>query len=381
MLKDIWYSGRVRAWLAQAVLLAGLIALLWWIGGNTVQNLATRGIRTGFDFLSRPARFPISESVLRYSAEDSFLWAFVVGLANTLWVSALTIVLATILGLGIALARLSAHPILSRLAAGYVTLLRNVPLIVVLLFCYSAVLTIFPPVRHAWSPLPGVYFSMRGAYVPELVLAPGGMAVLAAIGAGLAGLIWISLRRRKRGANGVLHFGLGLLLWGGLAFALWQVADRPVRLEMPELRGLNFRGGHQLSPEFCAIIFGLTLYTAAFVGEVIRGGITAVSRGQWEGGSALGLTDGQIMFRIIMPQALRVIIPPMTSQYLSTVKNTTLAVAVGYPELGLIVNTVINQTGQALESITIMLAVFLTISLSVSGLMNWLNARVALVER
>lgn len=383
MFSTLWYSRKLRVWVAQIALMGSLAALIWWIGGNTAQNLTERGIRTGLDFLSRPARFPISETVLHYSPEDSFLWAFIVGLANTLWLSALTILLATVLGLALALARLSAHPLLSRLAAGYVTLFRNIPLIVQLLFFYGVATSVFPPPLEAWTPLPGIYLTLRGAYAPDLFLSSGGSWLLATIA--LALILMLRITWRWPTGKALLpppaRLCAAVVLWLSASITIWHLAGRPIRLEFPELNGLNFRGGQHLSPEFCAIILGLTLYTAAFVGEVIRGGIQAVSKGQWEGGHSLGLSERQIMFRIILPQALRIIIPPMTSQYLSTVKNTTLAVAVGYPELGLVVNTVINQTGQALESILIMLGVFLTISLSVSVLMNWLNARVALVER
>lgn len=381
MLTQIWYSGRARAWAFQTILLVGLASLILWIGGNTMQNLAARGIRTGLDFLWRPARFPIAETVIRYTPEDSFFWAFAVGLANTLWLSVLTILLATVLGLFIALAQLSSHPLLSRLAAAYVTLFRNVPLIVQLLFCYGLATSVFPAPRDAWNPIPGVYLSLRGAYAPDLLMHPGGGWFLLAAMFALFAILWLAIRRQMGGLKWPIRLGLGLIFWFVLAAAAWHLTGGPLRLEIPQLTGLNFKGGQRLSPEFCAIILGLTLYTAAFVGEVIRGGIEAIAKGQWEGGRALGMAERQIMFRVILPQALRVIIPPMTSQYLSTVKNTTLAVAVGYPELGLIVNTVINQTGQALESILIMLGVFLAISLSVSALMNWFNARVALVER
>lgn len=380
MLRELWYSDRLRSGVFQAVLLGGLISLLFWIGGNTVQNLAERGIRTGYEFLQRPARFPISETVLHYSPSDSFFWAYVVGLANTLWLSFLTILFATIGGLALALARLSGHPLLSRLAGLYVTVFRNVPLIVQLLFFYGVATSLFPPVRQALNPLPGLYLSLRGVYAPGLVMGPGSGTVIAA--AVLLALMLVVVLRRWATDQGPLRkwfWGLAIFL-PALVLA-WFLAGRPIALEAPQLQGLNFRGGLYLSPEFSAIIIGLTLYTTAFTGEIIRGGIEAVGKGQWEGGRALGVSERHIMFRVILPQALRVIVPPMTSQYLSTVKNTTLAVAVGYPELGLVVNTVINQTGQALESILIMLGVFLTISLSVSAVMNYFNARIALVER
>ncbi|WP_397541006.1 amino acid ABC transporter permease [Salipiger aestuarii] len=359
------------------------MGLLFWLGNNTASNLAERGIRTGLDFLSRPARFPISESVIRYDPSDSFLWAFAVGIGNTLWLSFLTIVLATLGGLLLALARLSGHPLLTRLGRSYVTLFRNIPLIVQLLFFYGIATSVFPAPRDALNPVPGVFLSLRGVYAPALEIAPGGGLFLVLCGLSLVGVALALRSRHLRGRHmpRALRLVLGVAGWAGFCVALWAAMERPIGLDLPELTGLNFRGGTYLSPEFAAVLIGLVLYTSAFTGEIIRGGIEAIARGQWEAGRALGLSERHIMFRIILPQALRVIVPPMTSQYLSTVKNTTLAVAVGYPELGLIVNTVTNQTGQALESILIMLAVFLTISLSVSALMNLYNARIALVER
>lgn len=379
MFRSLWFSSRARGWAAQIALLGGLLAVLWWLAGNTAQNLAMRGIRTGWDFLSRPARFPISESILRYDPSDTFLWAYAVGVANTLWLSFVTILLATLLGLFVGLSRRSAHPLLSRVAGTYVTIIRNIPLIVQLLFCYGLAISLFPPPREALNPLPGLYLTLRGVYAPALTIGPGGGLL---IGTALALLIvaLITAFRLPRSRASV-RLPAAILLWLAATWGLWLVLGRPLALEAPELTGLNFRGGTYLSPEFAAIIVGLVIYTAAFIGEIIRGGIEAVSTGQWEGARALGLSERQILFRVILPQALRVIVPPMTSQYLSTVKNTTLAVAVGYPELGLIVNTVINQTGQAIESILIMLGVFLSISLTVSLLMNWYNARVALVTR
>ncbi|MGP9680223.1 amino acid ABC transporter permease [Halomonas sp. AOP27-A1-41] len=381
MMRSLWFSTRVRDWATQIALLGGLLATLWWLAGNTLQNLAIRGIRTGFDYLWQPTGFPISESVVTYTPSDSYLWAYVVGLTNTLWLSFLAIVFATLIGLFVGLSRRSKHPLLSRIASVYVTTLRNIPLIVQIMFWYSVALSFFPPPREAVNLLPGLFLTLRGVYTPSLEVAPGGgLLMAAALFLVLAIIVVLRLPRIKQvRLSSRLACGIGG--WVVTVFALSVLLAHPLSLELPELTGLNFTGGMQLSPEFSAVIFGLTIYSAAFIGEIIRGGIEAVSKGQWEGGRALGLSDRHIMFRVILPQALRVIVPPLTTQYLSTVKNTTLAVAVGYPELGLIVNTVINQTGQAIESILIMLGVFLTISLSISFFMNWYNARVALVTR
>lgn len=381
MLRSLWYSSRARGWLAQIVLLGGLCTILWWLAGNTAQNMAIRGIRTGFDYLWRPTGFPISESIVTYSPSNNYLWAYFVGLTNTLWLSFLTIFFSTVFGLFVGLSRRSTHPLLSGIAGTYVTLIRNIPLVVQLLFWYGLALSIFPHPREALNPLPGLFFTSRGVYAPSLEMAPyGGWLIAAALVLAMVAALIVRLPQVKA-IQRAPKLTLAICGWGIAVFALSAMLSHPLSLVSPELKGFNFTGGMQLSPEFVAIIFGLTVYTSAFIGEIIRGGIEAVGKGQWEGGRALGLSESQIMFRVILPQALRVIVPPLTSQYLTTVKNTTLAVAVGYPELGLIVNTVINQTGQAIESILVMLGVFLTVSLSVSLFMNWYNARVALVTR
>jgi len=379
---SLWYSARLRAWAAQAALVAGVVLFVSWIAGNTATNLAERGIRTGFDYLWRPARFPISESVVTYNPSDSFFWAYVVGLANTLWLSVIAIVLATVLGLFVGLARRSSHPFLSRLAGIYVTTLRNIPLIVQLLCWYGVATSLFPAPREALQPLPGLYLSIRGVYAPSLTLAPtGAFFLMSCTLLFIAAMVAAWRYPRPSSIRRPWLLFITTAAWAVVSVALFKALGTPVGLEFPELKGLNFRGGTTLSPEFAAIILGLTIYTSAFVGEIIRGGIEAVNKGQWEGARALGLSERRIMFKVVLPQALRIIVPPLTTQYLSTVKNTTLAVAVGYPELGLVVNTVINQTGQAIESIMVMLGVFLTISLSVAVFMNWYNARVALVVR
>lgn len=378
MLAALWDSPRLRAWAGQALLLLLFIGTLVWLGRNTIENLAVRSIRVGFDFLSRPANFPISESVIPYSPMDSFAWAYVVGIGNTLVISALAILFATLFGLCVGVARRSAHPMLSGGAGVFVTAVRNTPLIVQLLFWYALATTGLPAPRNALHPLPGVYLSQRGLYLPGVEWSGGGWAFAAGSAAIFVVTLVLSRRVRRRG------HALRLLLPVGAAMAVTILAGAMgigAAISLPELRGFNFAGGMRLSPEFAALMVGLVLYTSAFIGEIIRGGIDAVGRGQWEAGRALGLSERQTLIRIVMPQALRVIIPPLTTQYLSTVKNSTLALAVGFPELGLVIGTVINQTGQALESIGILLAVYLTIGGTVSMLMNWCNARTALTTR
>lgn len=383
MLAALWDSPRLRAWAGQALLLFLFVGTLVWLAANTVENLAVRSIRVGFDFLARPANFPISESVVPYSPMDSFAWAYVVGIGNTLMISAMAILSATLLGLLVGLARRARHPMLSGVAGVFVTAVRNTPLIVQLLFWYALATTALPAPRNALHPLPGVYLSQRGLYLPGIEWSGNGWGFAAGTAAIVAAAAVLArrLRRQGRTAPALPAAGAAIALlipvWAFLAWATGIGAAA----SLPELRGFNFSGGMRLSPELAALMVGLVLYTAAFIGEIIRGGVDAVSRGQWEAGRALGLSERQTLLRIVMPQALRVIIPPLTTQYLSTVKNSTLALAVGFPELGLVIGTVINQTGQALESIAILLAVYLTIGAAVSLLMNWCNARTALVTR
>lgn len=381
MISAVFDNRRFRSWGGQILLLGGFAALLLWLVMNTVTNLDARGIRVGFDFLWRRANFPISESVLPYDPSDTFLWAYVTGVGNTLAISVLAIFLSTALGLLVGLARRSKHPLTSGVAGVFVTTMRNMPLIVHLLFWYALATTALPAPREAYNPLPGVFLSLRGFYTPALDL-----DAMAWLMIGLVILVTLGAWRLRHLMMGTgrwhdRHPVLALLaLTAAVALGAALLLQPGAVVSLPEMRGFNFTGGLRLSPEFAALMLGLVIYTSAFIGEIIRGGIDAVSIGQWEAGRAIGLSERHTLTKIIIPQALRIIIPPMTSQYLSTVKNTTLALAVGYPELGLVVGTVINQTGQAIESIGLLLGIFLTISIAVSLFMNWYNAHVALVE-
>ncbi|MFN7023310.1 MAG: amino acid ABC transporter permease [Pseudorhizobium sp.] len=381
MISAVLDNRRFRSWSGQILLLGGFAALLLWLVNNTVTNLDARGIRVGFDFLWRQANFPISESVLPYDPSGTFLWAYVTGVGNTLAISVLAIFLSTALGLLVGLARRSKHPLTSGVAGVFVTTMRNMPLIVHLLFWYALATTALPAPREAYNPLPGVFLSLRGFYIPALELDATAWAVISLV----IVVTWSAWRLRHHVvATGQWHDRHPVLAFLVLAAAVALGAALLLQpgavVSFPEMRGFNFTGGLRLSPEFAALMLGLVIYTSAFIGEIIRGGIDAVSIGQWEAGRAIGLSERHTLTKIIIPQALRIIIPPMTSQYLSTVKNTTLALAVGYPELGLVVGTVINQTGQAIESIALLLGIFLTISIAVSLFMNWYNAQVALVE-
>lgn len=381
MISAVLDNRRFRSWGGQILLLGGFAALLTWLVSNTVTNLDARGIKVGFDFLWRRANFPISESVLPYDPSDTFLWAYVTGVGNTLVISILAIFLSTALGLLVGLARRSKHPLTAGVAGVFVTTMRNMPLIVHLLFWYALATTALPAPREAYNPLPGVFLSLRGFYIPAVELDTLAWSVVGLVIAATWGAWRLRHRIIGTGHWPDRHPVLSLLgLAAAVALGAVLFLQPGAAVSFPEMRGFNFTGGLRLSPEFAALMLGLVIYTSAFIGEIIRGGIDAVSIGQWEAGRAIGLSERQTLTKIIIPQALRIIIPPMTSQYLSTVKNTTLALAVGYPELGLVVGTVINQTGQAIESIALLLGIFLTISIAVSLFMNWYNAHVALVE-
>jgi general L-amino acid transport system permease protein len=374
----------VRSLLLQALAVGLVVAAVAWLGHNTVANLERRGIAGGFDFLARSARFPISESLLAYRPSDSFARAFLVGLSNTLFISAVVAVLATGLGFGVGLARRATHPLAFGLASAFVELMRNTPVVVQLLFWYALITVGLPNVHAALNPLPGVHLADRGLFLPVAFVEGPPMAAAAAA-ALLAGALVSAtiLARRVRVAAGrprAAPFGLAMALALG-AIVVAVAAGLRIGVDAPRLGRFNFAGGFELSPELTAILVGLTLYSAAFIAEIIRGGIDAVAKGQWEAGRALGLSEGRTLRLIVLPQALRIIVPPLTSQYINIVKNTTLALVVGYPDIAFVTATTINQTGQAVEGIFILMAVFLAISLLASLLMNHLNARLALVQR
>jgi general L-amino acid transport system permease protein len=375
---------RARGIFYQLLLLAAVFGVAWYLIGNTLHNLSTRQIQVGFDFLGREAGFEIAESQIAYAPSDSYFRAFLVGLFNTLHVAVLGVVLATALGTLVGIARLSTNWLLSRLASAYVETMRNIPLLLQLFVWYGLFTELMPPVRQAIALGGGVFVTQRGLYYPWPEPNPAwgaaGLALLAGIALALA---WRSHARRLQDRTGrQLPVGIPVaLLVLGLPLAAWAAFGAPTALVYPELRGFNFRGGKVLSPEFLALLIGLSTYTAAFVAEIVRAGILAVDRGQGEAAMSLGLNRGQELRLVTLPQALRVIIPPMTSQYLNLTKNSSLAVAIGYPDLVAVANTTMNQTGQAIEAIAILMAVYLSISLLISLFMNWYNSRVRLVER
>ena len=379
-----WSDPRFRAIVWQVVILGGVGAIAWYLIENTSRNLAARHIATGFAFLQRTAGIPIGESLISYNpAEDTYGRALVIGVLNTLKVAVIGIVLATILGTLIGIGRLSKNWLMARLTAFYVETIRDLPLLLQLLFWYT-ILQGLPAPRNAMSIGGVAYLSNRGLKLPTLDWEGAHSSAVLAFIAGAAGTwLWNRhawLRQEATGERPAV-WPVALCLLAGLPLLAWVVLGAPFHWDVPSLRGFNFQGGTNISPEYFALLLGLVTYTAGYIAEIVRSGIQAVALGQWEAAGALGLKRGAILRRIVLPQALRVIVPPMTSQYLNLTKNSSLAVAIGYQDLVSIANTTLNQTGQAIEGIAVIMAVYLTISLSLSLFMNWYNARIALVER
>ncbi len=378
-----WADERVRNIVYQALVVGLLGFVVWWLWSNTTYNLEVRKIATGFGFLEREAGLPIAESLIAYDPSDTYFRALLVGVLNTLKVAVVGIVLATVLGTLIGIARLSKNWLLAKISYWYVEIIRDLPLLLQLLFWY-ALLQGLPGPRQAINPIEGVFITNRGLKLPWFEWEGAHSAALVGL---LLGAVATWLYRRALRARQMRDgrprrawpFGITAILLAPLA--TWWALGAPFTPDIPALRGFNFRGGLDISPEFFALLLGLTLYTAAFIAEIVRAGIEAVHRGQWEAAGALGLPRGRVLSLVVLPQALRVIIPPMTSQFLNITKNSSLAVAIGYQDIVSIANTTLNQTGQAIEGIAIIMAVYLTISLSISLFMNWYNAKIALVER
>ena len=381
----IYNRPKIRAVFYQLVLLAALVWLGVEIALNAKANLDAQKITSGFGFLDNTAGFGINQSLIPYNESDTYARVFFVGLLNTLLVAAIGIVLATILGFLVGLGRLSRNWLVARLAGGYVELIRNLPLLFQLLFWYLAVLGTLPGPRQSISLFGEIFLNNRGMIVPAPVAGEGTGAVIAVFAlsviATLALRVWAK-RRQMRTGRQIPLFWAGLALVVGPPLAALIAMGFPIRFESPELRGFNFVGGVRLLPEFIALLVALTTYTAAFIAEVVRAGVLAVPRGQTEAAFALGLRRGLALRLIVVPQALRVIVPPLTNQYLNLTKNSSLAVAVGYPDLfAVFAGTALHQTGQAIEIIAITMAVYLAISLITSALMNWYNARIQVAER
>ena len=370
---------------SQLLVVIGLVLFLWYITNNLIHNIEIRGITTGFDFLNQPAGFGISESPIPYSESSTYLRAFLVGLANTLIVSFTGIVFATILGLIIGIARLSKNYLISKLALAYIEFFRNIPILLQILFWYNVVLAALPRPRQSIELATGFFLNNRGFYIPKPILENGawviGVAIILAIIIIYALNKWANKKLEEEGKE---YFILpwGIVIFFVLPILAYYIMGKPISFENPILRGFNFRGGLNYTPEFLALTFALSIYTATYIAEAIRSGIEAVAKGQKEAAASLGLSPYQSLKFVVLPQAIRIAIPPIINQYLNLTKNSSLATAVGYPELvSVFAGTALNQTGQAIEIILITMLVYLSISLFISLILNIINKKLEIKER
>ena len=380
-----WNDPVIRGWVFQIVVVGAVGLLAWYLVSNTMENLQRQKIASGFDYLGREAGFEIGDTMIEYSPASTYARAIWVGILNTLRVAVLGILLSTILGTLIGVGRLSPNWLLSRICEWYVEAFRNVPLLLWLFLFYKIISEAFPGPRQAIAMLwNSVYLSNRGVYFPVPLADPVfkwvGLAFVVGIAVAWGVGRWARKRQEETGQPfPTLSAGFAIVL--GLPILAWLAGGAPHHMSWPALKGFNFEGGTVIQPEFVALLLGLVLYTSAFVAEIVRSGILALHKGQSEAAAALGLSRGQSMRLVLLPQALRVIVPPMTSQYLNITKNSSLAIAIGYPDLVASINVTINQTGQAIENILIIMAAYLSVSLSISAFMNWYNKRIALRER
>ena len=376
---------KIRGIIYQVLLIAAIIWFGWEIVTNAIINLEKQNIASGFGFLRNTAGFAITQTLIEYSEESSYGRAFWVGLLNTLLVAGIGIVLATILGFIIGIARLSSNWVISRLAYAYVEVIRNIPLLLQIFFWYFAVLRSVPSPRNSVEFPGSVFLNNRGLFMPRPIFESGaglvGIAFLVAIVATFLVRRWAYRRQMETGQQfPVFRTALALII--GLPLLTFLAMGMPVSLDFPVLKGFNFKGGMAVIPEFVGLLLALSIYTASYISEVVRAGILAVSHGQTEAAYSLGLRAGPTLRLVVIPQAMRVIIPPLTNQYLNLTKNSSLAVAIAYPDLvSVFAGTVLNQTGQAVEVLIITMLVYLALSLITSMFMNWYNARMALVER
>ncbi|WP_298610775.1 amino acid ABC transporter permease [uncultured Thiothrix sp.] len=382
---SFWNDPQKRALVFQILLVIGIGLLLWFIFSNTLHNLDKRGIKTGFDFLDRPAGFGITQTLIPYTEASTFGRTFLVGLLNTLLVAGLGIIFATMLGFSVGVARLSKNWLISRIALVFIETIRNIPPLLQILFWYRAILPLLPGPKDSISLAELFYLHKRGLTLPSPLFEP---AFIWTFWAFIAALVlafiigrWAKARREKTGEQfPVLWTAVGVII--GVPLITFFLTGSPLNWDVPALSGFNFRGGLTVIPELTALLLALSIYTAAFIAEIVRSGIQSVSKGQSEAAASLGLRPNRTLQLVVIPQAMRVIIPQLTSQYLNLTKNTSLGVAIGYPDLvNVFAGTTLNQTGQAVEIIFMTMLVYLAISLTISMFMNWYNKRMALVER
>jgi general L-amino acid transport system permease protein len=379
-----WLDPKKRAILFQFLTFCMVGLLAYYLVSNVLINLQKQKIATGFGFLHKEASFEIGESLISYSAASTYGRALLVGALNTIKVAFIGVVITILLGTIIGVARLSTNWLVSKLATLYVEVMQDIPVLLQLFFWYAIFYETLPSPQQALNPGAGIYMSNRGVAftIPEWHPAHPYMLLAFAVGCVIVYVIrrW-ARKRQERTGQFFPTFRVGIAILFGLPFITWLAFGTPLKMDAPKLIGFNFEGGLMVSPEFIALLMGLILYTAAFVAEVVRAGIQSVSKGQREAAMSIGLRPTFVLNLVILPQALRVIVPPLTSLMLSLTKNSSLAVAIGYPDFVSVANTTMNQTGQSIEGVALIMAVYLFFSLSTSAFMNWYNKRVALVER
>lgn len=382
---NLLYNPTFRAVVFQILAISALIFFFYTIVNNALTNLEARGIATGFDFLTQEAGFGIGLTLIEYDETFSYGRTFMVGLLNTALVSFFGIILATVIGFVMGVARLSSNWLVSRFAAVYIETFRNIPLLLQIFFWYFAVLQALPSARQSLSLGEAIFLNVRGLYLPAPVFGEGSSIVIASLVIGIIATIFIGIWAKNKQKLTGQQTPMGRIILGlcvALPVVVYFLMGSPISAEYPVLKGFNFKGGVSIIPELAALLLALSVYTASFIAEIVRSGINAVSHGQTEAAMSLGLPRSRTLKLVVIPQALRIIIPPLTSQYLNLTKNSSLAMAIGYPDLvSVFAGTTLNQTGQAIEIIAMTMGVYLTLSLLTSALMNLYNKKVALVER
>ncbi|NOX35820.1 MAG: amino acid ABC transporter permease [Deltaproteobacteria bacterium] len=379
-----WLDPDKRAIFYQVItfLMVGLLA--YYLVHNTIVNLDRQNISSGFGFMEKEASFEIGESPIEYSAADSYGRALLVGALNTMKVSFIGIILCLFIGIFVGVARLSSNWLVSKLALIYIEIMQNIPILLQLFFWYALFYESLPSPRQAINPFTGLFICNRGVAMGIPAANPSHKFIFIALILGLIISFLIRKWSKKRQENTGKHFPVfwtSMAVTIGLPILTWMMAGAPAQMNLPALKGFNFKGGIMMSPEFIALLLGLVIYTSAFVAEAVRAGIQAVSRGQTEAALSIGLKKGHVLNLVVLPQALRIIIPPLTSQMLNLTKNSSLAIAIGFPDFVSVANTTINQTGQSIEGVALIMACYLTFSLSTSVFMNWYNKKSKLVER
>jgi len=384
-LSSLWLDQKYRSITLQVIAAVLLLSFIGMIVNNTMSNLKILGINPGYDFLGDPSSYDISQHLIEYNSTSPHWKAGVVGLLNTLLVALFGVVTATIIGFVVGVFRLSKNWLISRISYVYIELTRNVPLLLQILLWYGITVHSLPKPKQALEPATNFFLSNRGLFMPKPVFESAMWLVVAAFIVAVVAAIWYSKRAHKlQDETGKISpvFTVGASLIVGLPLVAFFVSGMPVSFDIPELKGFNYKGGMAIKPEFMALWFALSMYTGAFIAEIVRAGIVSISHGQTEASYSLGIKSSWTMRLVVLPQALRVIIPPLISQYLNLTKNSSLAIAVGYMDVVATLGGItLNQTGRALECMSIVLTTYLVISLSISAVMNWYNKRVALVER